>query len=148
MRFIWFALPLLRLEVHGHEPLPQRKLGVVEDRPRGHREAVAASVAIELVPSGDLGYGHVTATRAGDTRRPAQLFEVFPAGLFGSERSINDIRLAVLDMVDSTKRREKDRLPKDVSKLTGDEIMQKVFSKRVVKELKRVAQESERAENR
>ena len=61
------------------------------------------------------------------------------------KRSINDIRLilAVLDMVDSTKRREKDRLPKDVSKLTGDEIMQKVFSKRVVKELKRVAQESE-----
>ena len=46
-------------------------------------------------------------------------------------------------MVDSTKRREKDRLPKDVSNLTGDEIMQKVFSKRVVKELKRVAQESE-----
>ena len=81
------ADPLLRLDhqVHGHEPLPQRKLGVVEDRPRGHREAVAASVAIELVPSGDLGYGHVTATRAGDTRRPAQLFEVFPAGLFGSE---------------------------------------------------------------
>jgi len=38
-----------------------------------------------------------------------------------------------------TKRREKDRLPKDVSKLTGDQIMQKVFNKRIVKELKKVA---------
>ena len=42
-----------------------------------------------------------------------------------------------------TKRREKNKLPKDVSKLTGDEVMQKVFSKRVVKELKKVAHEFE-----
>lgn len=44
-----------------------------------------------------------------------------------------------------TKRREKNKLPKDVSKLTSDEVMQKVFSKRVVKELKKVAHESEPA---
>ena len=42
-----------------------------------------------------------------------------------------------------TKRREKDRLPKDVSKLTGDEVMQKVFSKRTVKELKKTVHEPE-----
>ncbi len=42
-----------------------------------------------------------------------------------------------------TKRREKDKLPKDVSKLTGDEVMQKVFNKRVVKELKKIAHEPE-----
>ena len=42
-----------------------------------------------------------------------------------------------------TKRREKDRLPKDVSKLTGDEVMQKVFSKRIIRELKRSAHEGD-----
>ena len=42
-----------------------------------------------------------------------------------------------------TKRREKNKLPKDVSKLTSDEVMQKVFNKRVVKELKKVAHDSE-----
>ena len=42
-----------------------------------------------------------------------------------------------------TKRREKDKLPKDVSKLTGDQVMQKVFSKKVVGELKKVAHEPE-----
>ena len=42
-----------------------------------------------------------------------------------------------------SKRREKDRLPKDVTKLTGDEIMQKVFTKRVVRELKEVAHEKD-----
>ena len=38
-------------------------------------------------------------------------------------------------------RREKNKLPKDVSKLTSDEVMEKVFSKRVAKKLKEVAHE-------
>ncbi|MEX1256130.1 MAG: hypothetical protein WEG36_00775 [Gemmatimonadota bacterium] len=38
-----------------------------------------------------------------------------------------------------TKRREKDKLPADVRALTADELMEKVFSKKVVKELKKVA---------
>ena len=37
------------------------------------------------------------------------------------------------------KRRKKDKLPDDVSELTADELMEKVFSKKVVKELKKVA---------
>ena len=47
-----------------------------------------------------------------------------------------------------TKRREKDRLPKDVSKLTGDDVMQKVFSKRIVRELKKTAHEGEAEEQK
>ena len=40
-------------------------------------------------------------------------------------------------------RRKKDRLPKKVRALKDDEIMEKVFSKRVVKELKKVAHEKD-----
>ncbi len=40
-------------------------------------------------------------------------------------------------------RREKNKLPKDVSKLTSDEVMEKVFSKKVVKELKKMAHEKD-----
>lgn len=39
----------------------------------------------------------------------------------------------------SKKRRESDKLPDDVSELTGDEVMEKVFSKEVVEKLKEVA---------
>jgi len=39
------------------------------------------------------------------------------------------------------KRRKKDKLPDDVSDLTGDEIMEKVFPKKVVKKLTEVAHE-------
>ena len=40
----------------------------------------------------------------------------------------------------NSKRKEKDRFPKDVTRLTGDEVMQRVFNTRIVKELKKVAQ--------
>ena len=40
-------------------------------------------------------------------------------------------------------RRKKDRLPEDVRKLKSDDIMEKVFSKKVVKELKKVAHEKD-----
>lgn len=42
-------------------------------------------------------------------------------------------------MADATKRKAK--LPKDVSQLTGDELMRKVFNKRTVEELKKTARE-------
>ena len=59
------------------------------------------------------------------------------------KRSINDIKLilAVLDMTHT--RRKKDKLSGDVRKLKGDDIMEKVFSKKVVKELKKVAHEKD-----
>lgn len=38
-----------------------------------------------------------------------------------------------------TKRREKDKLPKDVRQMTGEEVMRKVFNKKVVTELKKAA---------
>ncbi len=43
-------------------------------------------------------------------------------------------------MADS-KRRRKERLPKDVSHLTDDQLMEKVFSKPVVDEMKKAAHE-------
>ena len=41
-------------------------------------------------------------------------------------------------------RRKEDRLPKDVRHLTGDQVLEKLFSKKVVKELKKVAQQDQR----
>ena len=41
-------------------------------------------------------------------------------------------------------RRKKDKLPKDVRHLTGEEVMAKLFSRRVAKELKKVAHEKDR----
>ena len=38
-------------------------------------------------------------------------------------------------------RRKKDKLPKDVTHLTGEQVMEKLFSKKVAKELKKVAQQ-------
>ena len=40
-------------------------------------------------------------------------------------------------------RRKKDRLPKDVRALKDDEVMEKVFSKKVVKELKKVVDDKD-----
>lgn len=42
-----------------------------------------------------------------------------------------------------SKRRSKDKLPKDVSQLTSDEVMERLFPKKVVKELKKVAHEKD-----
>ena len=44
----------------------------------------------------------------------------------------------------SQTRRKKDKLPKDVRHLTGDQVMEKLFSKKVAKELKKVAHEKDR----
>ena len=41
-------------------------------------------------------------------------------------------------------RRKEDKLPKDVKHLTGDQVMKKLFSRKVAKELKKVAHEKNR----
>ena len=41
-------------------------------------------------------------------------------------------------------RRKEDKLPKDVRHLTGDQVMKKIFSRKVAKELKKVAHEKDR----
>jgi hypothetical protein len=51
-------------------------------------------------------------------------------------------REEVAGMAES-KRRSEDKLPKDVSRLTGDELMGKVFSPEVVDELKKAAHEKD-----
>ena len=78
---------LLRLtnQVDGDEPLPERKVRVIEDGSRGNAESVAAPVTVELVPSLDLGDGQVPAPGATNFVGPAQLFEVLPAGIFVAE---------------------------------------------------------------
>lgn len=73
-------------EVDGGEPLPQGQLGVVEDRARRDGEPASAGVAVELVPGADLGDRlRIAAGAVGFPVRPAELFEVVPADLFGAE---------------------------------------------------------------
>lgn len=73
-------------EVRASEPLPQRKLGVVEDGARGDGEAAPAVVAVELVPGGDAGDGHRRALGADRVAvEPAELFQVVPAHVIGVE---------------------------------------------------------------
>ena len=78
---------LLRLadQVDRYEPLPERKVRVVEDGARSDAEAVAAPVAVELVAGTDLGDGQVPATGAAHASGPAQLFHIFAASFFVAE---------------------------------------------------------------
>ncbi len=41
-------------------------------------------------------------------------------------------------------RRKEDKLPKDVRHLTGEEVMEKLFSRRAAKELKKIADKKDR----
>ena len=43
-------------------------------------------------------------------------------------------------------RRKKDRLPKDVTKLTDEEVMERVFSKRVCEEIKKEVEKADQVE--
>src|SRR6266566_481058 len=72
-------------DVGSHEPLPQRKVGVVENRARHDRKLVAASVTVELIPL--VHAGQLGGLTAGADRpfRPAQLFQHHPALLIGPE---------------------------------------------------------------
>ena len=58
--------------------------------------------------------------------------------------SIKEIRLVLEVSTMGHTRRKKDKLPKDVRHLTGDQVMEKLFSKRVAKELKKIADEKDR----
>ena len=82
------ALPGLAEQVDAQKPLPQRQMGVVEDRPCRHRELVPASIAVELVPLRNLG-GLPRAT-AGACRplRPAKGLKVL-AALFLAAKLLN-----------------------------------------------------------
>lgn len=68
-------------EVRSGEPLPQRKLGVVEDRSRRDREAEAAEVAVELVAGRDARHGITATAVANGPRRPTKLLQIVPADL-------------------------------------------------------------------
>ena len=58
--------------------------------------------------------------------------------------SINEIRLILEVSTMSHTRRKEDKLPKDVKHLTGDQVMKKIFSRKVAKELKKVTHEKDR----
>lgn len=72
-------------EVDSGEPLPEREFRVVEDRSRSNREAIAASVAIELVAGRDFGNRSRLTARADRAVGPAEFHEVIAANLFRTE---------------------------------------------------------------
>lgn len=72
-------------EVDRQKPLPQRQVGVVEDRAGGDAELVAAGVAIELSARPDAADAIRPAARAAHAVGPAQLFEVGATLLLGVE---------------------------------------------------------------
>ena len=72
-------------EIDSGKPLPERKLGVVEDRSRRDREAVAASVTVELIPSRDLRHGIGLTPRTDRATGPAEFEQVVAANFFGAE---------------------------------------------------------------
>src|ERR671920_777169 len=69
-------------------PLPERKLGALQDGPDSDAELVAAGVAIELPPPFEAGdtLGCIAA-RAAYAARPPELFEVSAAPLLRAEGS-------------------------------------------------------------
>src|SRR5581483_934033 len=81
------AHPLLGLAENEdrEEPLPQRQVRVVEDRPRLGAELVAAGVTVELPALLDPADFVRVATRTTDTVRPAQLLEEGEAGVLVTE---------------------------------------------------------------
>lgn len=71
--------------VDGEEPLPERQLGIVEERSDADAELVAASVAVELPAFRNPRDLVRVAARAANAVRPAQLFKVFVAAILGAE---------------------------------------------------------------
>ena len=72
-------------EVGSEEPLPERKVGVMEDRSGLDREAVPAAVAVELVARRDPRDRLEPARGAADALRPTESFEVRSAAILGAE---------------------------------------------------------------
>lgn len=81
------AHPLLGLakQVDTQEPLPERKVGIVEDRPGSYAELVTAIVAIELVALYDLRNLARRAAWAHNGIGPAKSLKVFAALRFATE---------------------------------------------------------------
>jgi hypothetical protein len=72
-------------QVDAQEPLPERKVGVIEDRSCRYGELITAGVAIKLVTLYDLRSLGRRATRASNVVRPAQSFKVGTATIFAAK---------------------------------------------------------------
>jgi len=75
----------LTKQIDAQEPLPQGQVGIIEDRASGHRELIAAIVTVKLIALYDLRNLVGCATRAQNSVRPAESFEVFAALVFASK---------------------------------------------------------------
>ena len=72
-------------EVDGDEPLAQRQVGIVHDRPGRDAELVRAAEAMPLVPVGNFAQVGIATAGAADPGRPAQVFQVGAAVLIRRE---------------------------------------------------------------
>ena len=79
------ALLGLAEQVDAQEPLPQRQMGIVEDRASGHGELIAALVAVKLVALYDLRDIDGLATWAHNRVGPAKRLKVLAALVFAAE---------------------------------------------------------------
>ena len=81
------AHPLLGFaeQVGAEKPLPQGKVRVIKDGSGGHRELVAASIAVVLVALENLRNLGRQAARAGHLIWPAESFKVGTAAIFALE---------------------------------------------------------------
>ena len=65
-------------QVNGDKPLAERQVGIMHDGSGGDGELIAASVAVELPASLNLGYAEGPAPEAGYAVRPTKLLQKFP----------------------------------------------------------------------
>src|SRR5437763_1898469 len=72
-------------EIDRQEPLPERQVGIVEDRSARHRKLIAAGVAIVLIALDNVRNALARAARALHAVRPAQRDEMFAATFFAAE---------------------------------------------------------------
>ena len=73
-----YALLGFTHQVNGDKPLPEGQMGIVHNSSGGDGELIAASVAVELPTSLNLGYAEGPAPEAGYAVRPTELLQKFP----------------------------------------------------------------------
>jgi hypothetical protein len=69
-------------EVDSQEPFPERKMGIMEDRPGRDGELIPALIAVVLIAGLYMGYLIRSTTRAFNTVRPSKGCKVLAASLF------------------------------------------------------------------
>ncbi len=129
-------------EIDSDEPLAKRQVRIVHDGSGSRAELVLASEAGPLVALGNLAHFPAIAVRTNHLALgPAHVFQkVLHLSSFGN-LSIRRIRLkeVVSVMNQNSKKKRKRRLPHNTIERPDSEIMERIFGKRVKRELDKIA---------